>query len=140
MTYATQADLETRFGIEEILQLSDRANLGVADVSVIAAALADADNEIDGYVGVAYTLPLDGTPPILLRLACDMARFFLYKDRASDQIRQSYEDAVDRLKRIANGTLKLPVPDAAPEPVKAITATPASRVSAFTDTELSRML
>jgi len=140
MGYATQGDMETRFGVDEILQLSDRENVGVADAGVIAAALADADNEIDGYVGVLYALPLGVTPPILLRLACDMARFFLYKDLASEQVRQAYEDAVDRLKRIANGTLKLPLPDVAETPEKTAVAVPLSRVSTFTDAKLSEML
>ncbi len=140
MGYATREAMETRFGVAEILQLADRENTGFADAGVIAAALADADNEIDGYVGVLYALPLDETPPILLRLACDMARFFLYKDRASEQVRQSYEDAVDRLKRIANGTLKLPLPDVTVPLEKKATAVPLSRVSQFTDAKLGEML
>jgi phage gp36-like protein len=140
MGYATQADLEVRFGAEEILQLTDRAGVKIVDAAVVASALADADNEIDGYVAVVYSLPLETTPPLLTRIACDIARFRLYKDHAGEQVRDAYTDAVDTLKQIAAGKVKLPVPSPAEPPTKSVTATPLSRVSAFTDAELSKML
>ena len=36
MPYATQADLETRFGSVELAQLSDRTNGSVIDAAVVA--------------------------------------------------------------------------------------------------------
>lgn len=138
MTYAIKSDLETRFGAEEILQLADRDGSGQPDTGVIEAALADADTEIDGYLAVLYSLPLASVPSLITRLACDIARYRLWKDRASEQVRQGYDDAVDGLKRLASGSVKLVLP-AGDAPDANVAATPSSRVSAFTDATLGLM-
>lgn len=102
--YATQADLETRFGSEEIAQRSDRINGSVIDVTVVARALADADAEIDAYLAVRYQLPLASVPAVLGRVACDIALYRLC-DIPPDEVRKRYEDAVRDLKRAADGAL-----------------------------------
>lgn len=110
MGYAAPADLYQRFDESEISALASRDGAGVSAADVIDAALASADNLIDGYVGAQYALPLAATPALLTELACDIARYRLWKDRASEQVRQGYEDAIDTLKRIAAGSVRLPVP------------------------------
>ena len=110
MAYATASDLNTRFGAAEILQLADRDIDGDADTGVVEAALADADTEIDGYLAAQYSLPLTSVPALVTRLACDIARYRLWADAASEHVRQGYEDAVDLLKRIAAGTVRLSLP------------------------------
>ena len=107
MAYAVQANLETRYGSVELAQLSDRVNGSVIDVTVVARALADADAEIDAWLGGRYALPLASVPAVLERVACDIARYRLYDDRATEQVRQRYEDAIRDLKAIAAGTLAL---------------------------------
>ncbi len=107
MSYATQVDLETRYGATEILQLADRDGSGVVDTGVVEAALAAAAVEIDGYLAVKYALPLAATPPLVTQLACDIARYRLWKDRASEQVRKNYDDAVDQLKRLSSGVMRL---------------------------------
>ncbi len=107
--YATLADLTARFGEQEIIQLTDRANppAGTADQAVADKALADADAEIDVYVGAKYALPLPSVPDVLRRLCCDIARYRLYEDRATDEVRMRYEDALGLLDRIARGVVSL---------------------------------
>ena len=83
MTYATQADMISRFDQKEIVELSDRANVGVLDVSVLAGKLADADSEINAYLQGRYTLPLATVPTVLVRIACDIARYHLYDNRST---------------------------------------------------------
>ena len=107
MSYAAQANLETRYGSVEMAQLSDRASGAVIDVAVVARALADADAEIDAWLGGRYALPLASVPAVLERVACDIARYRLYDDRATEQVRQRYEDAVRDLKAIAAGALTI---------------------------------
>lgn len=107
MSYATRTDLETRFGVEEIRQLTDRYEAGVTGEDVVAAALADADTEIDGYLAAAYTLPLASVPPLVTRLACDIARYRLWRDLAGERVRVGYEDAVDLLRRVASESVRL---------------------------------
>jgi phage gp36-like protein len=135
MSYAAKADLETRFGTVEILQLSDRDGSGAADTGVVEAALADADVEIDGYLAVLYSLPLASVPALVKRLACDIARYRLWSDQASEQVRTGYEDAVGVLKRISAGTVRLSVSGV--EPDSNVGAIPTSRVTAFTDATLA---
>jgi len=115
MTYATQADLETRFGAAEILQLADRDGDGSADSGVVAGALAEASAEIDAYLAGRYPLPLAPTPGVLVRLACDIARYRLYTDVVPEAVRKRYEDARRLLEGIAAGrvSLGLPAPPAA---------------------------
>lgn len=106
--YATQQDLIDRFGETEVAQLSDRTTNGAAiDPVVVASKLADADAEIDAYLQAKYTLPLAVVPPVLARIACDIARYHLYDDRATDQVTARYKDAIRFLENLAKGAVSL---------------------------------
>ena len=107
MPYATLQDLVDRFGYEQLAQLSDRDAGAVIDETVVGRALADADAEIDGYLTALYALPLASVPALLVRMACDIARYRLFGDRVTEQVRQLYTDAVRDLKAIASGTIKI---------------------------------
>lgn len=103
MPYATQADLIQRFGEEELIQLTDRALTGQVERGAVNAALADADAAIEGYLAGRYAVPVSPIPALLRRLACDMARFFLHGNAATEPVRQAYEDAQRMLKDLADG-------------------------------------
>ena len=137
MTYATAIDLIERFGAEEIAQRTDRAlprlvtpelleevargtdpaDLSAFDESALGAtavamttvgrALADARDTIDGYIGGRYRLPLATVPTVLRRLACDMARYYLYDDQVTDLIRERYTAALKFLQCVARGEVSL---------------------------------
>lgn len=104
MAYATQADLVSRHGETEIIQLSDRANTGAMDAAVVTAKLADADAEIDAYLAQKFTLPLPFVPDVLKRIACDIARYHLYDDRATEDVIRRYKAAIDFLRDVVKGT------------------------------------
>ena len=108
MPYCTQADLVERFGENELLALA-RDETGTAiDTAVVERACDDASGEIDGYVSAAgYTVPLATVTRIITAYACDIARYRLYDEHASDQVQKRYDDAVKFLVRVANGTVKL---------------------------------
>ena len=74
--YADMGDMVARFGELEVLQIADRNTDGEIDADVVAVALADASAEIDAYLG-RFKQPFAETPPILRRLACDIARYRL---------------------------------------------------------------
>ncbi|MGH6879283.1 gp436 family protein [Hypericibacter sp.] len=117
MTYAVKQDLIDRFGLVELVQLTDRTNVPqtTVDDTVVGRALADADQTIDGYLQSAgLQLPLAPVPALLVRLACDIARYFLHKDGPTDVVRKNYEDALKMLRDIANGTIQLQVAGQAP--------------------------
>lgn len=116
MPYTTQQNLIARFGAAEIIQLTDRPdradpqNAGSIDVSVLNQAIADADAEINSYL-TAYPLPLAVVPANLLRIACDVTRYYLYDDQMPEPVLKRYKDAIDWLKLVAAGKVSLP-PDA----------------------------
>jgi len=122
MSYATIDDLETRYGRRELVQLTDRAMppSDEVDQAVAQLALDDATDLIDGYVGAKYRLPLAAPfPPLLVQLCAEIARFKLFADQASEEVRKRYEDAIRTLKGIAKGEVALPIdalPGGSPEP------------------------
>jgi phage gp36-like protein len=111
MTYSTQQNLIDRFGERELIQLTDRADVPTGQIvdAVLAAALADADRIINGYVMARYALPLVTVPELLGTLAADIARYKLYKDQPGETVRKNYEDALRQLRDISNGLIILDV-------------------------------
>lgn len=103
MAYATKADIETIYGGEFI---ADLLPPDIADADqAIAAALANASAEIDGYLSARYTLPLAGQPDVLKRPAIDIAAYILANrhSRLTDTMVERYKQAIDYLKLMAQG-------------------------------------
>jgi phage gp36-like protein len=106
--YASQTDLITRYGEDEIIALSDHAQEGSMDDDVVDAALNDASLEMDAYLSNSYTLPLTAPyPALLVKLCSELARYILYKDKATETVRKGREDAIALLRRIASGEATL---------------------------------
>ncbi len=112
MTYATRADLEQRFGLAEI------ADLARDEDGRIETALADAAAEIDAALAALYVLPLEpvggrvaddapdepaaATWPVLVHVACNLARGNLYDDRESETVTLRKRSARAKLMAIAD--------------------------------------
>lgn len=109
MSYATLTDLVERAGDTEIRSIADRDRDGTADPDVVAAALADADNTIDGYVGAKYDLPLQTVPALVNTWAVSIARYVLHRNGAPDHVEKDYKEAISALKDVARGLIALPV-------------------------------
>lgn len=116
MDYATQQDLIDRFGTEELIELTDRADppAGAIDATVVARALADAGDAIDSYIARRYDLPLPSTPGRLTRIACDLARYFLHADDPTEAVETAYKDAIQFLRDVADGRAVLDIAGAEP--------------------------
>lgn len=117
MSYATAQDMIDRFGEAELTQLTDRTGAGVIDAAVLGRALDDADSEIDGYLTARYALPLATVPPLLTRVAVDLARFQLFGDRITESVKTRRDNAVALLQSIAKGIVSLGL-DPAFQPVQ----------------------
>lgn len=119
MTYATLDDMTERAGLAELRQIADRDRDGTPDPDVVAAALQDADDVIDGYLGTRYGLPLASVPPQLRPWAVSIARYVLHRNGAPDHVAQDYKDAIAALKDVSRGLIALPVAvgETAPSPV-----------------------
>lgn len=108
MPYATKQDLIDRFGEAELLLLTDRTAAGVVDDEVLGLALADAEAEIDAFLGGRYQLPLVEVPPVLARVAADLTRYRLFAGNPTETVKQRYQDAVRFLRDLASGEAVLP--------------------------------
>ncbi|MFC3875318.1 gp436 family protein [Neisseria musculi] len=112
MAYATVGDMVARFGDLEVIQITDRNQDGEIDDDVARVALEDATAEIDAYLG-RFSRPFADTPPILVRLCCDIARYRLTAASGvliTEEIRNRYKiDVLDLLRAIAKGDVQLGV-------------------------------
>lgn len=118
MTYATQQDLIDRFGNAELVQLTDKVNkpASTIDPTPVSLALADATALIDGYLGKLYRLPMAAVPPVLAKICCDIARYYLHGKAAEKDgpVAIAYGDAVRWLKDVSNGLVTLDVEGVSP--------------------------
>lgn len=134
MSYITVTDLLTRFGAEELAQVADRGTprlvtpelleaaaagadmtgWGTYDVEAIGKAVAninqaveDAQSAVDGYLSGRYGTPMPTPPAVVKRLACDIARYYLYDDRATETVQKRYDAAIAFFRDVAAGKVTL---------------------------------
>lgn len=109
MAYASRLDLENTFGEDEIQTLADNNNDMNEDSDVVSDALNFASEVINAHLARRYTVPLDPTPNIVRKLCIDITWYRLAHDPLKQTVehRQRYEDAIDLLKRIADGKASL---------------------------------
>lgn len=102
MAYTTEAKLTERFGEDELKQVAPDGSGGIASAKV-TAAISAADAEINSYLVARWTVPLTPTPLPVEEAAALIARYRLHDDRATERIRQDYEDTRAWLKDAAAG-------------------------------------
>jgi phage gp36-like protein len=109
MSYATAADLQARYPQTRLAELSDPDGQAIQEPKLLTA-LADASAEMDSHLGRRYTLPLSQVPPVLQRMACDIAIYrlmsLLPKETVADA-RRRYDDAIEWLGDLVDGRIKL---------------------------------
>ena len=102
MSYLSQDELVTKFGQEEV----EQATYGLeseAAAAKVAAAINSAEAVVNSHLGArGYSLPVDATALVKDTVA-DIARYKLFDNRASQQIRENYEDAIKFLEKIVAG-------------------------------------
>ena len=113
MPYCTETDVKLAIPEADLVQLTDDSDAGVVDSDVVTRAIADADAEIDSYIGVKHGLPLASTPAIIRRISVDIAIHNLYQRRQGPpEFRaKKYENAIAILWKIASGDLKIGTSD-----------------------------
>jgi phage gp36-like protein len=109
MSYATQTDLVDRYGEQELIELTDVLNAPPAaiDTAVVADKLADAEAEINTWICARYTTPVSPVPRVLTNKACAIARYYLWKDRASERVKSDYAEAIAWLQKVSQGQASL---------------------------------
>jgi phage gp36-like protein len=123
MRYCSPDDIGKAMPERTLIQLSnDDAAAQTPDVCVIADAVRQAEELIDGYLRGRYNLPLDPVPTVLRDAAVNLARHWLYQRRPEgalpDAVKDSRKDTLKLLESIRDGvvTLGLPTGQASAEP------------------------
>lgn len=114
MAYATLAEMLSRHNRAEnpeLTQITAPAGALAPDDARVRQALEEASGQMDLYIGTRHGLPLSGLRATeatdLSRMCCDIARYRLWDDRASEEVRKRYEDAVRFLEQVSAGRIRL---------------------------------
>jgi phage gp36-like protein len=108
--YATQADITIIYGEAVLDAVASRDGSGRKSYEAVEAALQAASDEIDTYLGVRYTVPLETPPPYIKMVCVDIAVYRLALDVGprTEEMRLRYTDAISYLKSVADGKFELP--------------------------------
>lgn len=143
MAYVTQQQLIDRFGATPIIERTDRTSTPPEeiDTDVVNAAIGDATGLIDSYLGKIYALPLSVTPPILTRMAADIAFYYLLGDSVAQDSAEhrAYKEAIRWLTDVSKGVVSIDAEGITPAPQGggAVRTSPGDRV--FTRDSLKGM-
>lgn len=114
MAYATLAEMlgrHNRTENPELTQLTALPGAAGPDETRIAQALDEASGQMDVYFGSRYDVPVSGLSDAqsahLSQMCSDIARYRLWDDRASEEVRTRYEDALRFLEQVAAGKVHL---------------------------------
>ena len=140
--YATRDDMVKRYSLTEVSQLERYLSGGES----VDAAIADAGSIIDGWIGARYAVPLEYPPDNIKIFVCDIARYLLWKSKASEEVRRRYDDAMSYLKGVSKGTNVLLVKNPTTQEVKPAAKSPTAmpmgttyRGGVFSDDVLNKM-
>lgn len=101
-------DLVARFGSRDLLGFENALGAGSTD-----AAIKDATEEAESYIAVQYSLPLIAVPEVLKGKLCDIARYRLMSNRATEEASKRYDNAIAWLRRLSRKEVILNLPPAA---------------------------
>ena len=111
MAYATKQDMIDRYGLDEVIAITDRATppANAVDEAVLAKALENATAEVNSEAKLTGTITQTEQ---LANIACAIARYHL-SDPCAERVRTDYEDQITFLRRVAAGNALLIGQDAA---------------------------
>lgn len=107
-TYIDPRAYIARYGVEELVQLTDDLGTGQVGRPLFFAALADATAEIDGYLAKRYLTPLSPIPALISNVCADITRYRLHRHAVTEDVETRYRDAIKTLERLAQGVMVLP--------------------------------
>lgn len=105
MTYLTAAELADRIDQEELDAVTSGLDPAQATAK-IEAVLIDAESLVNGYLSRRYKIPVGdvrGVKPMVTSIA----RFLLWDNSASLEVRTRYEDTISLLRDIATSKADL---------------------------------
>ena len=113
--YATAADMIERFGLPQMIRLSQPENRDAeaVDAARIETALVDATAVIDSYIRGRYALPIAQPPKDIVRATCILARYDLAQGERmdpSEEMAKARKDIIGWLESIARELVTIDAP------------------------------
>lgn len=92
-----------------LIQLTDDEGHGIVNDARVDAAIADAEGEVDGYLGTRYATPLSPVPGVIKKFTVDIALYNLYNrsDTMPPERKDRYEAAIKFLLNVSRGLVSL---------------------------------
>lgn len=97
--YATRDDLVNRFSE---LAVSELESLHYDGLLATTNALNDATEKMNSYLSIRYQTPLTKTEHLKL-VCCNIARYLLYMNDATDEVEKRYSEDIKWLQHVAAG-------------------------------------
>lgn len=107
--YLSADEYVLRYGKEEAVRLTDEARTGVVDKGKLDAALFDATELTESFLGTRYQLPLASVPPIIQGIVADLARERLHGARPLPQVTANADRARQMLRDLSAGRMVLQI-------------------------------
>ncbi|MHC1727952.1 MAG: gp436 family protein [Syntrophobacteraceae bacterium] len=109
MSYCTIDDIRNQVEEARLVQLTDDEGMGAVAAARVSRAIGDADEEINSYLGVRMSVPLDPVPESVRRLSVDIALYNLYarREKIPENRSERYRNAVRILESAAMGRISL---------------------------------
>lgn len=124
MPYITKQDMIDRFTERRLARLTDEVNDDVIHDDTINPAMEFADAKMDEYADRRYEVPIISLSASAIGHLCDIAMYRLHDDQIQDDSpgertswRIRYEEAIQWLTDISNGTIPLLDAEGKPVPV-----------------------
>ena len=121
MAYCTQDDILELISEAELIELTQDVTVRTwIETSRVDRAIADADEEINGYCAKGYSVPFSTVPDLIRKLSVDIAIYNLYsrRDTIPELRERRYKSAVKLLENVSKGTVTLgvvPAPEENPD-------------------------
>lgn len=108
-TYATIEAMITRFGVQDLTEITDNEPPYTGQINEIKlqTAIDSANAEVDAYLSKHLAVPTVLNSPFVQMMACDIARYHvvLGASRVSERDEKRYNLAVSNLKAVNEGKI-----------------------------------
>lgn len=102
-------DFVRKFGLDEVVRMTDATGAGRIDRDLLTGAMADAQAIAEAHLASRYALPLATVPPIVALAVADIARNRLYPRGAPEGVDTAAKAAMKSLENIRDGKLALAI-------------------------------
>ena len=119
--YLSIAEFVGRFGLPEVIRMTDGVGDGRIDRAMLVGALVNAQSVADAHICARYAVPLSDVPQIVKKIVGDLARAELYPSGAPDGVADQAKLSLRMLERIQSGAMPLAL---AEPPAEAVSETP----------------